>query len=145
MEGSTDSVGYDRRKALLIERLEKIHETDTQQPSPSERAKYIYDKLNALDPKPTHWDLVCFCAESLGMLTIELPVTNKFVAQMLQVIYEIHYYGGDLNPTCLPQRPIQQQNQSMTLPSQETQSTNDQTGAKLSSELVIEKSIALVL
>ena len=136
-ESSTDA-----RDARRFEILKKYVEVDRQTPSPSERAKYIYDKLNALDPKPTHWDLVCFCAETLGLLTFELPVTNKYAAAALRTIYEVHYYAGDNNPSCLPS---QQNNQSSTSPSNQSQTSSDPTGQSQSSELVIEKSTPLVL
>lgn len=139
MEKSVDDARDERRLQIL----KKYVEVDRLTPSPSERAKYIYDKLNALDPKPTHWDLVCFCAETLGMLTFELPVTNKYVAAALRTIYEVHYYSGEDNPTCLPR---QQQNQNSTIsPTSKTENSSDQTGASPLSDLVIEKSQSVVL
>lgn len=139
MDTSVEDAGDARRKAIL----EKYLAVDAQTPSPSERAKYLYEKLNALEPKPTHWDLICFCAEALGMLTLELPVTNRFAAAALRSIYEVHYYAGDDNPSCLPQR--QQNQNSTTLPTNKTRNSSDQTGANPLSDLVIEKSQSVVL
>jgi hypothetical protein len=136
MEESSTDFRDERGKKIL-----KFAEVDAQTPSPSERAKYLYDKLNALEPKPTHWDLVCFCAEAIGMLTLDLPATNNTAAQLLRMIYEIHYYGGDDNPTCLPK----QNQKSLTTDSSQSQTSSDQTGPQSQSELVIEKSTPLVL
>lgn len=138
METSSDSIRSGRRKAIL-NAFEAIDKTS---PSPSERAKYIYEQLNALDPKPTHWDLVCFCAETLGMLTLELSQVNTRVAEITRMIYEIHYFGGDENPSCL--QP-QQNQKSTTLPSNPSLTSSDQTGQSLSSDLVIEKSQSVAL
>lgn len=134
-ESSTDFRDARREKIL------KFAEVDAQTPSPSERAKYLYDKLIALEPKPTHWDLVCFCAETLGMLTLDLPVTNRFTSAALRSIYELHYYDDSINPSCLPK----QNQKSLTTDSNQSPTSSDQTGPQSQSELVIEKSTPLVL
>lgn len=71
-------------KRKLMEASDKVN------PSPSTRAKYVWDILQA-HPELTKWDLVCFAAELLGNVSIALPFLEPDAKSLNKLVYTAHY------------------------------------------------------
>lgn len=82
MANSSDDPKLDRR----------IKEIDAIIPSPSDRATRVWTLLQTHDPDLTTWDILCFCAEFMGMTSERyqwiLPISKRFV----RLVYSAHYY-----------------------------------------------------
>lgn len=70
-------------------------------PSPEQRATHLWSVIHTLKPRPTMWDLVCFCAETLGVVASEYTFLKPIVAKLVSVIYTAHYQTPDPYPSCL--------------------------------------------
>ncbi len=92
MDGSS-STGSDeqRRKRELIALVDGIHE------SPELRARKVLEILRANEAVTT-WDVACFCAEYLGMMSAVWPWLGDASKRVAQLIYTAHYehFGAEL-------------------------------------------------
>src|SRR5690348_13384670 len=70
----------------------RIARIDAEQPSPSDRATRVWHLLQTYDPDLTTWDVLCFCAEFMGLVSQRyhwmLPLSKRFVS----LVYSAHYY-----------------------------------------------------
>lgn len=73
-----------------------IEEKDKISPSPSIRARAIWDILNTHDPRPTLWDLVCFGIEVLTLAAESYPFITYAVRGLNHLIYATHYNAEGL-------------------------------------------------
>lgn len=98
-------------------RLKRISDLDNTIPSPESRSQYIYAKLQELNPKPTMWDLACFSAEFLGMLSLMEPSFKDVSSKLLAILYEAHYtHERDLASCLLPSMTQPKKTQSSGAP-----------------------------
>ena len=67
-----------------------ITRVDAQTPSPSDRAKRVLEILRA-DPNVDTWDVLCFCAEYLGMMSSAWPWLELPAKNLTHLIYTAHY------------------------------------------------------
>lgn len=72
---------------------ERIIAVDELVPSPSVRARMIFGILHhsAQGQTLTDWDVVCFCAEFLGMITSVYPWLEDDVRKIAKLVYTAHY------------------------------------------------------
>lgn len=68
-----------------------MQERDKVSPSPTLRAKVVWDILQAESPKPIVWDLVCFSLEILTISSESYPYIIPAVKVLNQAIYGAHY------------------------------------------------------
>lgn len=68
-----------------------MDERDKLNPSPGERAEFLFSILQKLEPKPTIWDMVCFSAEILAVASEDLPTLQPLVMQIISSVYTAHY------------------------------------------------------
>lgn len=76
-------------------------ERDSVVASPEQRAKYIWDRIHSIEPKPTLWDIVCFCTESLALAAAEFTFLQPYMKRVVSVIYTAHYHTPEPFPSCL--------------------------------------------
>lgn len=81
----------ERENELDIDRATRVKLRDSQVPSPSVRAKAVWDILNHHKPRPTLWDLICFSIETLSLGLIDYPFLLPLVKKLNVLIYSIHY------------------------------------------------------
>ena len=80
-------------RVLTEEFVEKI---DKLTKSPSERAKFIWLVLaDGANEKVTNWDLICFCVETLGLLSSEFPWLKEAAVTASKIVYKAHYLNHD--------------------------------------------------
>lgn len=74
---------------------EQIRVVDALTSSPSDRANRVWHLLETHDPDLTTWDVLCFCAEFVGLIAERyhwiLPIAKRFTG----LVYTAHYYGED--------------------------------------------------
>lgn len=74
------------------ERDARIRLVDAQTPSPEARALRVWNVLQTHDPDLTTWDILCFCAEFMGMTSQRyqwiIPLSKHFA----KLVYSAHYY-----------------------------------------------------
>ncbi len=70
---------------------ELMRRRDEVNPSPSERAEYLYKYLQTQEPKPTLWDMICFAGEVLTVACEDLPSLQPNVKRIISSIYTAHY------------------------------------------------------
>lgn len=82
MANSSDDSELDKR----------IKDIDARLASPSDRATRVWTVLQTHDPDLTTWDVLCFCAEFMGMVAERyhwiIPIAKRFV----RLVYSAHYY-----------------------------------------------------
>lgn len=82
----------DQPRVITEEFIEKV---DKLTKSPSERASDVWVKLAKENPKLTNWDLVCFCVETLGLISAEFPWLRQGAMMVSQIVYKAHYLNHD--------------------------------------------------
>lgn len=78
-------------------------EPTNRRPDPQERATYLYKRLHSIEPKPTTWDLVCFCIETLAMLTTQYEVFKPITFRLISMCYTFHNNTPEPLSSCLSQ------------------------------------------
>lgn len=84
-----------------------IKERDKISPSPEQRARYIWYAVQRLTPKPTLWDIICFCSETLSAASLEhewLKYPAKMVSKSL---YIAHYLTDTPIDSCLVAKSVE--------------------------------------
>lgn len=83
----------DEQRVLTKEFIEKIDKLTN---SPSIRAVVIWSRLNEPNgDKITNWDLICFCAETLGLMSSEFPWLREAAVAVSHLVYKAHYLNHD--------------------------------------------------
>lgn len=79
------------RKERLIALVDAAH------PSPAARAQRVLDVIRT-NTKLTNWDIACFCAEYLGMMSAAWPWLGEDSMRIARLIYTAHYehFGTEL-------------------------------------------------
>ena len=72
-------------KQTLITNRDKVS------PSPEQRATRLWSAVHKLEPRPTQWDIVCFCVESLAIVSSEIEFLKPIVARLVSIVYTAHY------------------------------------------------------
>lgn len=75
-----------------------MREVDAKFPAPSERAQKIHKVVKEHAPDATYWDIVCFCIEIFGALSLDpefAPVVGDTVKKLSNQIYTIHYMHAE--------------------------------------------------
>lgn len=70
----------------------RIKEIDSIIPSPQQRATKIFNLLRRTDPDLSQWDLLCFCAEFLGMQSQTFHWLEEPAKRVAMLIYHAHYF-----------------------------------------------------
>lgn len=73
-------------KKELIEKIDKLY------PSPSERASHVWGILQQHAANLSTWDVLCFCAEYMGMMIPAVPFIEKGAKDNARLIYDAHYF-----------------------------------------------------
>ena len=68
-----------------------IKQRDAISPSPEQRATRLWSAIHRLEPRPTQWDIVCFCVESLAIVSSEIEFLKPIVARLVSIVYTAHY------------------------------------------------------
>ncbi len=74
-------------------------------PPPDERARELWSHMQLHNPRVTAWDLICFCTETLAMLSGGeggYTFLQEPVKKLISVVYTAHN-AMDAMPTCLQQ------------------------------------------
>lgn len=81
------------RKLSLIEKVDKAHD------SPALRAQKVLNVLRS-DENVNTWDVLCFCAEYIGMMSSAWPWLESDAKRFARLIYTAHYehFGTTLGP-----------------------------------------------
>lgn len=80
---------------------ERIAARDKISPSPEQRAAHLWAEIQRLNPKPTQWDIVCFCTEALGVIAAHHEFLQAVVKQLNRTVYTAHYYTDTPIDSCL--------------------------------------------
>lgn len=83
------------------ERERLVKERDAISPNPSQRAAYIYSIVRAAQPKPTVWDIVCFCAEVLAVFAADHSFLMPLARAANGIVYTAHYNTPEPFESCL--------------------------------------------
>ena len=76
----------------------RIKEYDKIDPSPSDRALYVYNLISRNAPDLTEWDITCFCAEYLGLVSAQaFPFLLSNARELAKMVYSIHYQERELS------------------------------------------------
>lgn len=75
------------------------------EPTPEQRALALYKHMQAMNPKPTQWDLACFCVETLALLSAELVFLQEPIKRLVSILYTAHNATPDPFPSCLDKKP----------------------------------------
>lgn len=76
-------------KSELYEKM--IQEKDLVTESPDKRAVRVFALLKERCPDLTQWDLLCFCAEYIGMQATTHQLLERGARDILGNLYSIHY------------------------------------------------------
>ena len=88
-----ESSGGNESRILTEEFVERI---DRLAKSPSERARFIWFVLiDGANEKITNWDLICFCVETLGLMSSEFPWLREAAIGVSKLVYKAHYLNQD--------------------------------------------------
>ena len=82
----------DEPRALTEEFVKKIDELTR---SPSQRAGVVWERLSLPTDSVSNWDLICFCAETLGLMSSEFPWLREAVMMVSKIVYKAHYINHD--------------------------------------------------
>ena len=85
-------------KAKLQKQMEL---RDKINPSPEQRAIHLWKAIYTLTPKPTFWDLVCFCTETFAIVATEYSFLKPIAAKLVSIVYTAHYQTPDPFPSSL--------------------------------------------
>jgi len=79
----------DARLKEVMARIDRLTE------SPDQRAQKVLIALRA-HANVTTWDVLCFCAEYLGMMVPAYPFVEKEARELTRLVYLAHYvhFGG---------------------------------------------------
>jgi hypothetical protein len=66
-------------------------------PSPQARAEYIYNLLKTEHPELTTWDIMCFCAEFFGLMSVKWSWLKDQARVLSRLIYMAHYEVSEFN------------------------------------------------
>ena len=83
--------GYSFTEITINE--EQIAAIDAKYPNPEQRANKLWNNLNIAELD--QWDLVCFCAQSLGLLAEQWPWLLSTVKQVNKLVYIAHYTNAE--------------------------------------------------
>lgn len=86
---------------LSVAHEERIRERDKITPPPSERAAFLWAEIQRLNPRPTQWDIVCFCTEALGVIAAHHEFLQAAVKRLNTTVYTAHYYTDTPIESCL--------------------------------------------
>ena len=84
-----------------LTRQELIEKRDKESPSPEQRAVRIWSAINAMEPRPTLWDIVCFSCEALAALSTELDFLQPFTKRLVSIVYTAHYHTPEPYPSAV--------------------------------------------
>ena len=83
----------DEPRVLTESFIKKIDELTK---SPSQRAGVVWVRLNeSQGSKLSNWDLICFCAETLGLMSSEFPWLKEAAMSVSNIIFKAHYINHD--------------------------------------------------
>lgn len=82
----------DEPRALTEEFIKKI---DALTRSPSQRAGIVWERLSLPTDRISNWDLICFCAETLGLMSSEFPWLKQAAMMVSKIVYKAHYLNHD--------------------------------------------------
>ena len=82
----------DEQRVLTEEFIEKV---DKLTKSPSLRAKVVWNDLSIQTRRLSNWDLICFCAETLGLMSSEFPWLREAAIIINKIVYKAHYLNTD--------------------------------------------------
>ena len=70
-------------------------------PTPEERALELWSHMQLHTPRPTAWDMICFCTEALGVFAAgDYTFLKDPVKNLVSVVYTAHNAMDDM-PSCL--------------------------------------------
>jgi len=82
----------DEPRALTEEFVKRI---DVLTQSPQQRAGIVWNILNSSHNKLSNWDLICFCVETLGLMSSEFPWLREAAIAASKIVYKAHYLNHD--------------------------------------------------
>lgn len=92
----------------VIDRQTLIKKRDAISPTPEQRAQELWSAIHTLNPRPTQWDIVCFCVESLAVVSSEYEFLKPIVARLVSVVYTAHYNTPEPWPSALDDKRNEQ-------------------------------------
>ncbi len=87
-----ESNRHDEPRVLTEEFIEKI---DRLTKSPSLRASVLWNDLSISTRRISNWDLICFCVETLGLMSSEFPWLREAAIAASKIVYKAHYLNHD--------------------------------------------------
>lgn len=84
-----------------------IAERDKIVPSPADRAKFLWEHLQTLEPKPTYWDIICLAAESVASMASTNEWLRDVAKALIKRVYTAHYHTDPPIASCLPSSSVQ--------------------------------------
>ena len=86
------------KKSEKEKKLSLIESVDNHHASPAERAKRVLLLLQNTDVDT--WDVLCFCAEYMGMMSAAWPWLEMDAKRFARLVYTAHYehFGTELGP-----------------------------------------------
>ncbi len=88
-----DESGGGNESRVLTEEL--VEGVDKLTKSPSNRAGALWNDLSIPIRKASNWDLICFCVETLGLMSSEFPWLREAAMTASRLVYEAHYLNQD--------------------------------------------------
>ena len=79
-------------RVLTEEFIKKI---DALTESPSQRAGVVWERLSLPTDSVSNWDLICFCVETLGLMSSEFPWLREAAIAASHLVYKAHYLNHD--------------------------------------------------
>ena len=73
----------------LVEKVDKLTK------SPSLRARMLWNDLSIPTRRVSNWDLVCFCVETLGLMSSEFPWLTEAAKAASHLVFKAHYLNTD--------------------------------------------------
>lgn len=92
----------------VIDKQKLISERNAISPSPEQRATHLWTAIHKLPERPTQWDIVCFCTESLAIVSSEIEFLKPIVARLVSIVYTAHYNTPDPWPSALDDKRNEQ-------------------------------------
>ena len=87
-----ESSGGNESRILTEEFVERI---DKLTKSPSDRARMLWNDLSIPTRRISNWDLICFCVETLGLMSSEFPWLREAAVRASHLVYKAHYLNQD--------------------------------------------------
>lgn len=113
-----------------FERAAQVALGDSIDLSPEDRAKHVFNLIKEKAPELTNWDLICFSANYLGMISGAFPWLEVPAKHICKLVYTAHYQDKETNIGT----GIRSKTESSNIESNRSQSS------KRGNELGIEKS-----